>query len=253
MPYKILSLDAVAEYLHLTPEDLTQRAKCNDIPHEKRGQRIVFSKDAVDLWASQRLLGLPAKGLSEYHRKSIQHTRESLWNQSLLPELIRPAFIAPTLRAKTKSSVLRELVAVANATGHLINAHELVAGLEARETWGSTGMPGGFALPHPHAHDPYLFTNSFIVLGRTNQEIHFGAPDARPTSLFFLVCCPDDRLHLHLLAHICVMAQNTAMLSQLREAGDAATMLAAVLAAEAELLATSTSGQCSATGLANPD
>jgi mannitol/fructose-specific phosphotransferase system IIA component (Ntr-type) len=232
MPYQILSLDAVAEYLHLTPADVAQRVKCNEIPHEKRGRRIVFSKDKIDLWASQRLLRLPGQRLAEYHQKSTRGTREILPRQTLLPEMIQPGFIAPALPAKTKSSVLHELVGLAGATGRLNNPADLLASLEAREILCSTGMPGGFALPHPRVPDPYLFEASFIVLGRTVQEIHFGAPDGQPTNLFFLICCKDDRLHLHTLARICLIAQKSAGLSQLRQAPDAALMHASLLAAE---------------------
>ena len=154
MSYKVLSLDAVAEYLHLTPDDVEQRARCNEIPHEKRGQRIIFPKDSIALWASQRLLRLSGQRLMEYHRKSTMKTRGISPGQTLLPELVQRAFIAPALLAKTKSSILRELVAVAAATGHLLNGQDLVASLEAREALGSTGMPGGFALLHPQVPDP---------------------------------------------------------------------------------------------------
>ena len=237
MPYQILSLDAVAEYLHLTPADVAQRVKCNEIPHEKRGRRIVFSKDKIDLWASQRLLRLPGQRLAEYHQKSTRGTREILPRQTLLPEMIQPGFIVPALPAKTKSSVLRELVALAGKTGRLNNPQDLLASLEAREALCSTGMPGGFALLHPRVPEPYLFESSFIVLGRTVQEIFFGAPDGQPTNLFFLICCQDDRLHLHTLARICLLAQKTAILGQLRQSPDAPSMHAALLAAEEEALA----------------
>jgi PTS system nitrogen regulatory IIA component len=237
MSYQILSLDAVAEYLHLTPADIAQRVKYNEIPHEKRGRRIVFSKDEIDLWASQRLLRLPGQRLTEYHQKSTRDTREILPRQILLPERILPGFIAPALPAKTKSSVLRELVALAGTTGRLNSPQDLLASLEAREALCSTGMPGGFALPHPQVPDPYLFEASFIVLGRTVQEIHFGAPDDQPTSLFFLICCRDDRLHLHILARLCLMAQKTAILGQLRQSPDASSMHTFLLAAEEEALA----------------
>ena len=237
MSYQILSLDAVAEYLHLTPDDIAQRVKCNEIPHEKRGHRVVFCKDEIDLWASQRLLSLPGPRLTEYHRKTTRGTREILPHQTLLPEMIQPGFIAPALPAKTKSSVLRELVALAETTGRLNNAQDLLASLEAREALSSTGMPGGFALPHPRVPDPYLFDSSFIVLGRTVQEIHFGAPDGQPTTLFFLVACQDGRLHLHTLARICLIARKTAILDQLRQSPDAETMHASLLAAEEQALA----------------
>jgi mannitol/fructose-specific phosphotransferase system IIA component (Ntr-type) len=237
MSYKVLSLDDVAAYLHLTPEDVAQRVKCNEIPHEKRGRRVVFDKDKIDLWASQRLLSLPGQRLTEYHRQTTRGTREILPRQTLLPEMMEPGFIAPALPAKTKSSVLHELVELAGTTGRLNNARDLLASLEAREALCSTGMPGGFALPHPRVPDPYLFESSFIVLGRAVQEIFFGAPDGQPTSLFFLVCCQDDRLHLHTLARICLIAKKTAILDQLRQASDAAAMHGLLLAAEEEALA----------------
>jgi mannitol/fructose-specific phosphotransferase system IIA component (Ntr-type) len=237
MAYQILSVDAVAECLNLTPAEITQRVKCNEIPYQKRGRRIVFPKDEIVLWASQRLLRLPAQRLMEYHQKSTRGAREFLPLQTLLPEMVQPSFIAPALLAKTKSSVLHDLVALAETTGRLNNPHDLVASLEAREALCSTGMPGGFALLHPHLSDPYLFETSFIVLGRTVQQIYFGAPDSQPTDLFFLISCQDDRLHLHTLARICLMARKTAILNQLRQASDAQSMHQFLLAAEQEAMA----------------
>jgi PTS system nitrogen regulatory IIA component len=239
MSHQILSLEEVAEYLHLTPTDIAHRAKFNEIPHEQRGRRIVFSKDEIDLWASQQLLRLSDQGLAEYHRNSTLGTREILPHQTLLPAMIEPGFMAPALRAKTKSSILRELVALAETTGRLNDSQSLLASLEAREALCSTAMPGGFALPHPRVPDPYLFETSFIVLGRTVQEIHFGAPDAQPTNLFFLICCQDDRLHLHTLARICLMAQKTKILDQLRLCPDAPSLHTVLLDAEAEALSES--------------
>ena len=45
MSYQILDLDAVAEYLHLTPEDVAQRVKNNEIPHEKRSEERRVGKE----------------------------------------------------------------------------------------------------------------------------------------------------------------------------------------------------------------
>jgi mannitol/fructose-specific phosphotransferase system IIA component (Ntr-type) len=100
----------------------------------------------------------------------------------------------------------------------------------------STAVPGGFAVPHPRSHEPYLFETSFLVVGRPVQEIHFGAPDGEPTRLFFLVCCQDDRLHLHTLARLCLIALKTNIIEQLRAAPEAQSMRDALLAAEQEVL-----------------
>jgi PTS system nitrogen regulatory IIA component len=237
MPFRLLDLDGVANYLHLTPADIEQRVKNHEIPFEKRGDRIVFRKREIDAWASQRILGLPGRRLADYHQESTRQTRKILPRAAILPEMLQAGAIASAMTSKTRASVLRDLVALAEKTGNLGDPKALLASLEAREELYSTAVPGGFALPHPRSHDPYLFETSFIVVGRPVQEIHFGAPDGQPTHLFFLLCCQDDRLHLHTLARLCLLAQKTKLLDQLRDAPDAETMRSATLAAEQEILA----------------
>ena len=237
MPFRLLNLEAVAEYLHLTPQDVEQRVKNREIPFEKRGDRIVFRKSEIDAWASQRILEFPSQRLTVYHQKSTRYTRKMLAQEAILPEMLQAGAIASAMSSKTKASVLRDLVALAEKTGRLCDPKSLLASLEAREELCSTAVPGGFALPHPRSHEPYLFETSFIVVGRPIQEIHFNAPDGQPTHLFFLICCPDDRLHLHTLARLCLIAQKTRVLDQLRDAPDAQTMRDALITAEQEILA----------------
>jgi len=237
MPFRLLDLEAVAEYLHLTVQDVEQRVKDREIPFEKRGDRIVFRKDEIDAWASQRILGFSSQHLADYHQKSTRQTRKMLEQEAILPEMLQAGAIASAMSSKTKASILRDLVTLAEKTGHLNDPKSLLASLEAREELCSTAVPGGFALPHPRSHDPYLFETSFMVVGRPVQEIHFGAPDGQPTHLFFLLCCQDDRLHLHTLARLCLIAQKTKVLEQLRDAPDAQTMRDSLIAAEQEILA----------------
>jgi len=141
------------------------------------------------------------------------------------------------MTSKTKPSILRDLVALADQTGLLNDPKTLFDSLEAREALCSTAMPGGFALPHVRTLEPYLFETSFIVVGRSVQTIHFGAPDGEPTQLFFLICCQDDRLHLHTIARLCMLAMKTKVLEQLRAAPYASAMREALIAAEQEILA----------------
>ena len=237
MSFELLNLEEAAHYLHLTPADLEERVKNRAVPFEKRGGRIVFNKDQIDQWASQRILGLPGERLAEYHQKSTRLTRKFVPQEAILMEMLQAGAIASAMTSKTKASVLRDLVTLAEKTGHLNDAKSLLASLEAREELCSTAVPGGFALPHPRAHEPYLFDTSFLVVGRPIQEIHFGAPDGQPTQLFFLICCVDDRLHLHTLARLCLVAQKSNLLEQLRDAPDAHAMRDSLIAAEREILA----------------
>ena len=237
MPYQMLNLEEAARYLHLTSADVERRVKDREIPFEKRGGRIVFSKRDLDAWASQRILGLPEHRLEEYHRKTTRGTREFLPDEAILPEMLDRGAVNSAMTSKTKASVLRDLVALAEKTGQLTDPKELLESLEAREELCSTALPGGIAIPHPRFHQPYLFESSFIVVGRPIQEIHFGSPDGGPTDLIFLLCCQDDRIHLHTLSRLCMMALKTEMLSQLRAAPDAAAMRDCIIAAEREVLA----------------
>jgi len=235
--HRTFGIEEVARYLHLGSADVERLVKNQDMPFERHGERLVFRKVEVDAWASQRILGLEGRRLAEYHQQTSRGTRPFLAHEAMMPEVIQPGFIDPALPAKTKASVLRQMARLAEKTGRVWDPPGLLAGLEARETLCSTGVPGGLALLHSRFPDAYMFESPFIVLGRTVQEIPFGAPDGRGTDLFFLLGCPDDRLHLHTLARLCLMAQKTELLAQLRAAADAAAMHQCILAAEGAVVA----------------
>jgi len=228
VPYRFFSADGAAQYLHLSRADLDRLVKDREVPFETRGARTVFRKHDLDGWASRRLLDAG----SGRQAGDWQRTCALVSGEPLLPDLIRPEQIDPAMRAKTKASVLRDLVAVAEATGWVCDPAELIASLEAREALCSTAVPGGVAFLHPRTQQADRFTTSFLVLGRTVQPIHYGAPDGQPTDLFFLLGCQEDRLHLHTLARLCLMAQKTDLLTQLRGASDSTAMCAALLADE---------------------
>ncbi|HEX9046590.1 MAG TPA: PTS sugar transporter subunit IIA [Verrucomicrobiae bacterium] len=238
MPFQLFNLEAVADYLHLPPAEIQQRVHDREIPFEKRGDRIVFRKNEIDDWASKSILRLPGERLAAYHEKSTRHARKILPHENILPGMLAAGAIASAMTSKTKSSVLHDLVTLADRTGQLNDPKTLLESLEAREDLCSTAMPGGIALPHPRTPEPYLFETSFLVVGRPVQEIHFGAPHGEPTRLFFLICCQDDRLHLHTLARLCLMAVKTKIIEQLCDAPDASTMRDALIAAEQEILVT---------------
>jgi nitrogen PTS system EIIA component len=237
MPYRTFGVDEVARYLHLSRADIERLVSDRDIPCERHGERLVFRKVDIDGWAYQRILGLEGRGLSEYHQKSSRGAQQLVAHEAIMPERIRPEFIEPALTAKTKASVLRQMVGLAEKTGRLCDPRALLQGLEAREELCSTGVPGGLALLHSRNPESYLFDSAFLVLGRTIQQIPFGAPDGRSTDLFFLIGCPDDRLHLHTLARLCLMAQKTDLLADLRQAADAEAMCNCIITAEQTVLA----------------
>jgi len=232
----MLTLAEAAEYLHLTQAAVERLVKHDEIPSEHQSARVMFRRKDIDAWASQRILGLPGKALREYHAASSASVHAVALQGPLLSQLMTVERIDPELHSRTKSSVQRDMVDLAESTDLVSDPRELLETIEEREQLCSTALPGGVALLHPRHHAPYMFADSFIVLGRTVQPIHFGSQDGTSTDLFFLVCCQDDRIHLHTLARLCSLYQNTNMLAALRLAETAAGMMQTLVGAEEELL-----------------
>ena len=104
--------------------------------------------------------------------------------------------------ARTKASVLRELVKLADRTRLLHDGKKLLEAVEQREALCSTALPCGVAIPHPRQPMPYVSAEPLICVARLPRGIGFGAPDGELTRVFFLICCHTDRYHLHVLARV---------------------------------------------------
>lgn len=236
MPHTQFNSKEVAKYLHLTERDIYDLVKYDEIPHHLRGGEPVFIRGEVDAWASQRILSFSDKHLEDYHKRSSAHMHDLSWHHALIPELMKPSGIAPMLACKTSGSVIKHMAELANQTGLLNYPEDLIQSLEEREEIISTAMPNGFALMHPRHHDPYTFEDSFICLGRSLSGIPFSAPDGFKTHLFFLICCQDDRIHLHVLARLSMICSKTKVLQHLRGSENAEEMMQALVEAEQETI-----------------
>ncbi|RPI63340.1 MAG: PTS fructose transporter subunit IIABC, partial [Planctomycetaceae bacterium] len=64
----------------------------------------------------------------------------------------------------------------------------------------------------------YDIAASFVVVGLTASGVPYGAIDGSLTRLFFLICCKDDRTHLHVLARIGRMLQDQQAIDSLLSA-----------------------------------
>ncbi len=220
MPHRVLTLEEVADYLHITPDEVLRLLTTADMPHQMRGDRPVFLQNDIDAWASCRILRLPDRRLTAFHEQTTTRVREIRDGDALMPELLRSEYIKLDLGSRTKPAVIRDMVDFAAGTGRVNDPKALLASVQEREELCSTALPGGMALLHARHHDEFLCDSSFLLLGRTIAGIPFGAPDGGHTRLFFMLCCQDDRLHLHTLARLCMMASKTDLLAQLWHAPD---------------------------------
>ncbi|MBP7831027.1 MAG: PTS sugar transporter subunit IIA [Kiritimatiellae bacterium] len=231
-----MTLDELAAYLHVSRDDLDLLVRREEIPFERKGDRVVFRRSEIDAWASQRLLGSSREHLQVFHQKSSAKAHDLSNSHAIIGELVRVRGIEPALACRTRASVIREMVKVAEGTGLLYDPADLLKSIESRERLCSTALPGGIALLHPRSPNPYLSEDSFVVLGRTVQSLPFGAADGSTTDLFFLVCCQEESLHLHVLARLCMMSRDTDLIRRLREAPGAREMHEDLMQAETDII-----------------
>ncbi len=237
MDYRLMDLKSAAAHLHIPENELRHFAQRGEVASVKRGDDFMFEHRALDEWAQRRVMSIPDRTLAGEHRAAMNDRRRAAGEDFRIARVLSPALIKCDLTSKTRAGVLRDLTDFADGTGLLYDPETLFAELSSREEAASTAAEGGVAFPHPRYHDPYLFQETFLALGRTVRPIFFGAPDGEATDLFFLICCTDHALHLHILARLCLLAHETGMLEALRAAPDAEAMHAALVEAEESFLA----------------
>ncbi|MCY2932403.1 MAG: PTS sugar transporter subunit IIA [Planctomycetota bacterium] len=218
MPHEQMDEQQVAAYLHMDLRDLRKLASRGQIPCRKVAGAFRFAKGEVDHWVEaqmhelgpERLAGI-TRGVSNHH--GIDH------EELLVCPLVPPHGLAVPLEARTRQSVLRGLIEVAERDSLVYNRPELLEEVQKREELCSTALAPGLALPHPRHPLPYDISESFVVVGVTSSGIAFGAEDGSLTRLFFLICCKDERTHLHVLARLALMLHEPEAIAELIAAG----------------------------------
>jgi nitrogen PTS system EIIA component len=236
VPYRVFNLAEAAEYLHLTEDMVEDLARRGEIPCERQGGRLVFRHNEIDEWASRRVLGFSGENLSDFHRRSTAKYHDLSSDSAIIPALVKPEWIEAPMSCRSKASVIHEMVDLADRTGLLCYRNELLESLVEREKLCSTALAGGLALLHPRNHEPYMFEDSFVVVGKTIAQIPFGSPDRSTTDIFFLICCQDDRIHLHVLARLCMMCHQTSLLMEMRGTDDPAELHRILVASEQQII-----------------
>ncbi len=236
MPHKTFTVEEIASYLHLTVPDVERLVHEKDIPFSLQGKRLIFRRKEVDGWANQRIMRMSSANLRAFHKKTTGHAHDLSVNHAIITELLKPCCIELALPAKTKPSLIQSMVDLAEKSGCVNYAEDLRESIIARERLGSTALAGGFALLHAEYHDSFMFEDSFIAAARCVQPIAFSSPDGQLTDVFFLLCCQDERIHLHVLARMCMLCQQTSMLLELRECSTADDMRRVIAEKEQEVI-----------------
>jgi PTS system nitrogen regulatory IIA component len=212
-----MTLEEVAKMLGADIRRVERMAKRGEIPCRKVGGQLRFNRAEITEWLQRTMGGMSHEGLAEVDA-GITTQRQTQQDEAIIAPLLRPEAISTSLGSRTKNSALRELVALAEKTGLVLDAKTLLDAVVHREEMCSTAIERGIAIPHPRRPLPDAIAEPILAVARTGRGLAFGAPDGRLTSLFFLTASKDDRHHLHILARLCRMLRDENFVSQLEVA-----------------------------------
>jgi PTS system nitrogen regulatory IIA component len=202
---QLLTMHELAAYLHLDEATVTKLVMQGKIPSLQVDRQWRFKRTAIDEWIEQQLVG---------EDENFADVPDGM--KLPLDDLLPDQAIITNLRARTPVGVIEELAARAYTNGWLSDKPWFVGAVVERESLASTAMEGGVAFLHTRAKDKGKIGRPFIVVGRSWEGIMFGAPDAAPTYLFFLLGLKYDRLHLPILGRLARALRNPATIAKLR-------------------------------------
>jgi excisionase family DNA binding protein len=201
----LLTLPELAVYLHLDEKTVYKLVATGKLPSVTVDRQWRFKRKDVDQWLERELNG---------DDESFADIPDGM--KIPLEDLLPDAAIITDLKARTPVSVIEELAARAYANGWLTDKPWFVGAVVERESLSSTAMEGGVAFLHTRAKDKGKISRPFLVCGRSWEGIAFGAPDGRPTFLFFLMGLKYDKLHLPILGRLARSLRNPQTIAKLR-------------------------------------
>jgi mannitol/fructose-specific phosphotransferase system IIA component (Ntr-type) len=154
--------------------------------------------------------------------------------EGIVPEQL----IFTGLTGKTAAEVLAAIARRLAEAGAVADPEGLTRDLVAREARCSTALGGGIAVPHGRLT---ALSEPVVALGFVSPPADFGAPDATPVDLVFLLLSPADSpaRHLSLLARLSRILRSPGIGAQLRAAEGPAAAVRALREAEAGLMVSS--------------
>lgn len=133
------------------------------------------------------------------------------------------------LEGSTKEAVIRELIAVLAADGHIQDADDAMRVVMERERKMSTGLQSGIAIPHGKSES---VESLVAALGIKHDGIPFESLDGQPANIVVVTLSPPNRpgQHIQFLAEIGKSLGDAAVREKILSAPDADTVIAAICA-----------------------
>jgi PTS system nitrogen regulatory IIA component len=212
-----LDVPRLAEYLHLTPDQVTKMAERGRLPGRRVGGQWRFSEAEIHHWLEDRIGASDSDELNK-----VQRVLDRAAGRSAGQEVDRPIHqlctvdtIAIPLNARTRGSVIRSICELAAKSGLMWDAPAMAEAVRAREQMHPTALDCGVALLHPRRPQTTILADSVIAMAVCPTAIPF-SDSGHLTDIFFLICSYDDASHLRILAKLSRMIADGKMLSRIR-------------------------------------
>ncbi|MBI4510453.1 MAG: PTS sugar transporter subunit IIA [Deltaproteobacteria bacterium] len=208
---RLLTVRELADYMQMNERTVLKLAGSGALPAAKIGGQWRFKREVIDAWLAEEM-----QGGEDDENLELAEVPDGAGMP--LVDLLDEKSIISELEAKDKVGAIEMLAARAFSNGWLKDKPWFVGAVVEREALASTAMDGGVAFLHTRQRNAKKIARPFIVVGRSHQGIDFGAPDGKPTYLFFLLGLKFDKLHLPILGRLARILKRPEIVRTLRAA-----------------------------------
>ena len=233
MGSETMDLDQLAVYLRRDVREVSKLANRGHLPGRRVAGEWRFVRVEINHWLETQLHSYSEQQLTEVERSHHEHPTE----QPLLGTILTEANISVPFAAKTRASILRELVQLAEQTWNVFDPESILEAVRQREEVASTALLCGVALPHPHRPLAQALGDHVMAMGITPSPLPFGGPGASLTDIFILICCRDEKTHMRVLARWSRLLLRPGFVEELRASATPKAAWLCVSQAEEDLLA----------------
>ncbi len=209
---QILTTKELAQYLKLNEKTVIKMAQAGELPGVKLGGQWRFHRVSIDAYLQHKIIRSSDEELTSIIKTEVPPI--------VLSRLISKKNIDLGFEGKDAGKLLGHLVQMAVNTGLTADGEKLLRELKIRENMLSTALGNSIAIPHPRNPDRNLFPKPGMLIAYCREGIDFNAPDGKPVKLFFLICAPDERVHLKMLASIAKLIHKQKILQRIAETGN---------------------------------
>ena len=195
---ELMTVSELAEYLRLNERTVLKLAANGELPGVRLGNQWRFRRSVVDVWLDDQMLGVrrqPSTGT--IGRPPTFEVSDGFKLEHIIPEL----------SSVSMTQCLEELCAKAAALELVRDRTWFLGSLIERENVLSSGVGKGVAFPHTLDRHPDQIRRPFVLLGRSQEGIDFGASDGQPVRLVVLLGLRYQELHLPWLRRLSNLLQ----------------------------------------------